>query len=342
MLQLKSKLKISWSYSICILVAAVLLLQVACTRDPQSKTPHDRKLRVIAIFATPIEEPWDKAIHDALLKAQLNLSIDYKWTDNVSQNEFEKTLRQYAEERNDLIVGDAFASEEIVRRVARDYPGIAFCFGSGLGPVAPNFSVFDNWIHEPAYLAGLIAGKLTKSNIIGIVGGFPIPEVNRIANAFILGAKEANPNVKFKVAFIGSWFDPPKAKNATHVILSQGADVIYAERAGVIEACDEAKIPVIGNLTDQSRASEMVVTSVVWDMWPTVNHVIELVRSGKFTAENYAEWSMMSKGGARLAQFAAWERRLNKNIIDMVNKRADEIITGRFRVPIDEFEPKSQ
>ena len=98
--------------------------------------------------------------------------------------------------------------------VAADYPDIAFVFGSGGGPAEPNFSVFDNWIHEPAYLAGMIAGGVTESNVLGVVGGYPVPEVNRIVNAFIAGAQETNEDVDVKVTFLNSWFDPAAAKEA--------------------------------------------------------------------------------------------------------------------------------
>ena len=81
-------------------------------------------------------------------------------------------------------------------------------------PAAPNFGVFDNWIQEPAFLSGMIAGKMTKTGVVGAVAAMAIPEVNRLVNAFFAGAKEVNPDVKKKVAFIGSFFDPPKAKEA--------------------------------------------------------------------------------------------------------------------------------
>ena len=106
----------------------------------------------------------------------------------------ERVLRETAEQdAPDIIFGDAFGNEEAVRAVAADYPDIAFVFGSGGGPAEPNFSVFDNWIHEPAYLAGMIAGGVTQSNVLGVVGGYPVPEVNRIVNAFIAGAQEVEP-----------------------------------------------------------------------------------------------------------------------------------------------------
>ena len=115
----------------------------------------------------------------------------------------ERTLREIATtDKPDIIIGDAFGNEAPVRAVAKDFPDIAFAFGSGEAEVAPNFSVFDNWIHDPAYLAGMLAGGKTTSNTIGVVGGMPVPEVNRIINAFIAGAQSTNPKVVVKVAFI--------------------------------------------------------------------------------------------------------------------------------------------
>ena len=100
--------------------------------------------------------------------------------------------------------------------------------------------MFDNWIHEPAYLAGMLAGGLTKSNVIGVVAAMPIAEVNRLANAFILGAQSVNPDVTALVSFINSFYDPATAKEAAVAQIGAGADVLYAERAGVIEAASEA------------------------------------------------------------------------------------------------------
>ena len=86
--------------------------------------------------------------------------------------------------------------------------------------------MFDNYIQEPAYLSGMVAGGMTKSNKIGLVGGFPIPEVNRLMHAFMAGAKEVNPKAEFTVTFINSWFDPPKAKEAAFAMIDKGADAV--------------------------------------------------------------------------------------------------------------------
>jgi hypothetical protein len=191
------------------------------------------KIKVAAIYTVPFEQQWVSRIHKALKAAEARGEIEYKASENVSNADYERVMREYATGGNQLIVGEAFAVEAAARKVAKDFPKTSFLLGSSGKPQAPNFSVFDNYIQEPAYLSGMIAGGMTKTNKIGMVGGFPIPEVNRLMNAFMAGAKETNPKVEFTVSFINSWFDPPKAKEAAFAMIDKGADVMYAERFGV-------------------------------------------------------------------------------------------------------------
>jgi len=109
------------------------------------------KIKVAAIYTLPVEQQWISRIHKALNAAAERGDIEYVWSENVANNDYERVMREYAEGGQQLIVGE----------------------------------VFDNWIHEPSYLTGMIAGATTKSNVIGMVGGYAIPEVNRLMNAFM-------------------------------------------------------------------------------------------------------------------------------------------------------------
>jgi basic membrane protein A len=305
---------------------------------------NEGKLSVFGAYATPIEEPWDGVIHAALQKAQDDGKINYSYTEDIGYaGDMERVLRETADQQKpDIIFGDAFGNEEAVRRVAADYPDIAFVFGSGLGPADPNFSVFDNWIHEPAYLAGMLAGGMTKSNTIGIVGGYPVPEVNRLVNAFIAGAKDTNPDAKVLVTFINSWFDPAAAKEAALAQIDSGADVLYAERFGVIEAAAENNLWAIGNMSDQNElAPQNVITSVSWNMDPTVDYVLKQVAAGVFTAQDLKDFSMMAKGGASLASYHDTESKIPPDLLQKVADREKEIQNGLFRVDIDEAQPQA-
>ena len=299
-------------------------------------------LKVAAVFATPIEEPWDNQIHVALLKAEKQLGIEYKWSENVQEADFARVMREYAQKGFQLVVGDAFAAERIARQVAKSFPKVAFLFGSGAGPAEPNFGVFDNWIQEPAFLSGMIAGKMTKTGVVGAVAAMAIPEVNRLVNAFFAGAKEVNPDVKKKVAFIGSFFDPPKAKEAAIAQIEAKADVIYAERFGVIEACKDKGVYAISNMSDQSSiAPDTVITGPVWDMFPTIEQAVKLVKAGVFTAQDYGDFSRMGKGGSDLAPYHDWDAKLPADVRALVAQRRQDILDGNFRVDVDEGTPTS-
>ena len=300
-------------------------------------------IKVFGAFATAIEEPWDGVIHSALQKEAAAGRITYDFTDDIGYaGDMERVLTEIAErDKPAIIFGDAFGNEEAVRRVAAKYPDIAFVFGSGGGPADPNLSVFDNWIHEPAYLAGMLAGGLTKTDTVGVVGGYPVPEVNRITNAFIAGAQAQNPDVEVKVTFINSWFDPAAAKEAALAQVDAGADVLYAERAGVIEAASENDLLAIGNMSDQrEQAPEHVVTSVTWNMEPTVKYVIDQVMADAYTAQDLKDFSMVAKGGADLADINADVMGgVPKELVEAVQAKEAEIKSGAFRVDINEAQP---
>ena len=321
--------------ALAVTVAAMLSATASAAPAP---------LKVFGAFATPIEEPWDGVIHAALTRADKAGQVDYTFTDDIGYSgNMERVLRQVAGKNKPAIIfGDAFGTEEAVRRVAKAYPKIAFVFGSGGGPANPNFSVFDNWIHEPAYLLGVLAGSLTKTNRLGIVAGYPVPEVNRLSNAFISGAHSVNKKAVVKVTFINSWFDPATAKEAALAQIAARVDAIYAERAGVIEAAKQRNIIAFGNMSDQkSIAPRNVVSSAVWNMNPTVQYVIRQVRAGSYTGVDLKDFSMMAQGGASLAP-------INRNVIKggvparlvtKVKGLQAKIKSGNLRVDINEAQP---
>lgn len=329
---------------VVIFTLLVTVLLAACQpAAPEVEAPASTEAPLFfGAYATAIEEPWDGVIHEALQKAAEEGKITYEYTDDIGYSgDMERILREVAEEKQPAaIFGDAFGNEEAVRRVGADYPEIAFVFGSGLGPSEPNVAVFDNWIHEPAYLCGLMAGGLTETGTIGVVGGLPVPEVNRIVNAFIDGVKEVNPDATVLVSFINSWFDPAAAKEAALAQIDNGADVLFAERFGVIDAAVENGLYAFGNMSDQYELGpDYVVNSPVWNMTPTVEYVINQVKGGTFTAQDLKDFSMVAKGGASLAPWHGMDEVLPADILALVEQREQEIKDGLFRVNIDEATP---
>jgi basic membrane lipoprotein Med (substrate-binding protein (PBP1-ABC) superfamily) len=300
------------------------------------------KLKVAAVYTVPFEQQWVGRIHKALKAAEARGEIEYKATENVANADYERVMREYATAGNQLVVGEAFAVEAAARKVAKDFPKTMFLLGSSGKPVAPNFSVFDNYIQEPAYLTGMIAGGMTKSNRIGLVGGFPIPEVNRLMHAFMAGAKETNPKVEFTVAFINSWFDPPKAKEAAFAMIDKGADVMYAERFGVSDAAKEKKVFAIGNVIDtQAQYPETVVASALWNMEPTIDRAIALAKSGQFKAEDYGVYSTMKHKGSELSPLGTFASKIPAEVVAKVKAKEADIRAGKTTIKVDDSQPKS-
>ncbi|MEQ9433103.1 BMP family protein, partial [Thalassospira sp.] len=227
-----------------VMAAAAAVVSFGLGTPAQAADP----LKVSAIYTVPVEQQWVSRIHKALNAAKDRGEISYEFSENVANTDYERVMREYAENGSNLIVGEVFGVERAARKVAAQYPETAFLMGSSFAPEADNFSVFDNFIHEPSYLVGMAAGAATKSNKIGMVGGFAIPEVNRLMHAFMEGAKSVNPDVEFMVTFINSWYDPPKAKEAAFAMIDKGADIMYAERFGVSDAAKERGILAVGNV----------------------------------------------------------------------------------------------
>ncbi|MFO1284823.1 MAG: BMP family protein [Burkholderiales bacterium] len=300
------------------------------------------KLKVAAIYTVPVEQQWVSRIHKALNAARDRGEIEYVFSEKVANADYERVMREFAEKGNTLVVGESFAVEAAARKVAKDYPKVSFLMGSSGKPQAPNFAVFDNYIQEPAYLTGMVAGGMTKSNKIGMVGGYPIPEVNRLMHAFMAGAKETNPKVEFYVTFIGSWFDPPKAKEAAFAMIEKGADVMYAERFGVSDAAKEKGKLAIGNVINtQPQYPDTVVASALWNMEPTIDRAIKAVKDAKFKAEDYGPYSTMKHKGSELAPLGTFDAKVPKEIKDKVAAKEKAILEGKFSVKVVETEPKS-
>ena len=324
-----------------ILAAASAILGLAiATGAPVALA--QAKLKVAAIYTVPVEQQWVSRIHKALNAAKDRGEIEYVFSEKVANADYERVMREFAEKGNTLIVGESFAVEAAARKVAKDYPKVSFLMGSSGKVQPPNFSVFDNYIQEPAYLTGMIAGAMTKTNKIGMVGGYPIPEVNRLMHAFMAGATETNPKVEFMVTFIGSWFDPPKAKEAAFAMIEKGADVMYAERFGVSDAAKEKGKLAIGNVINtQADYPNTVVASALWNMEPTIDRAIKAVKGGTFKPEDYGPYSLMKNKGSELAPLGTFEGKVPKDTMDKVKAKEKAILDGKFAVKVVETEPKT-
>jgi basic membrane lipoprotein Med (substrate-binding protein (PBP1-ABC) superfamily) len=295
------------------------------------------KVKVAGIHASPVENAWNSRIHLALNQAAADGTIDYAFSEGVSGTDYARAMREYAEQGVQLIWGESYAVEREARDVAADYPDIAFLMGSSGGPEGDNFGVFGTRNHEAAYLAGMLAGKMSSSNVFGSVGGYPIPEVNLLINAFRFGVKEVNADAKFLNGFIGAWFDPAKAKEAAIAQIDAGADILFGERIGTADGAKEKGVKAIGSLIDYTpRYPGTVFANAIWNYRPTVDAIVADVAGGKPVGRDYTEYSFMKHGGNEL-NFV--EAEVPADAIPPMREKEAAIRSGAFEVPIDPSEP---
>jgi len=294
-------------------------------------------VKVAGIYTVPVENAWNSRLHTAMQEADKAGSIKYSFSESVANTDYPRAMRQYADEGAQLIVGESYGVERDARQVAKDYPETGFLMGSSGGPDGNNFSVFGTWNHEAAYLTGILAGYLTKTNILGAVGGHPIPEVNRLIHAFRDGVRETKPDAKFLVGFIGTWFDPPKAKESGLAQIDAGADILFGERIGTADAAAERKILAVGSLIDYSeRYPGTVFANAMWNFRPIVEAAAADVGANNIVARDYSEYSFMKHGGNDII----FDKSMvpDEAVALMESKRA-AIRAGTLEVRIDDSEP---
>ena len=329
--------------TILIVVAAIIIVAAYMAFSPKAPpTTPTGKIKVAVIYVTPIEEPWNTVMHEAMSWASSSLNIEYVYSEKVDTADVERVIREYITAGYDIIIPHSWGYHPVTIKVAKEYSKVAFAQGSGPLDLEypPNVVLYDYWIQDASYIAGVIAGNMTKTNIIGVVAAYPVPDVNRLVNAFAAGAKSINPKVNIKVIYIESWFDPVKGKEAAKALIDEGADFIYAERYGPFEAAKEAiqkgkTVYCFGNIVDQSRlAPEVVLASVVWDLKTFIKHLVEMKRSGEWKGGVY-NWGM-KEGWAKLVWNQALKSKVPKEIVSLTERIQDDIVNERLKVPIYE------
>ena len=312
--------------------AATLALPVYFRRVNAQTT-----IRVVGVHASPVENAWNSRIHLAMQEAAAAGLIEYEFSEGVAATDYPRAMREYAESGVQLVWGESYAVEREAREVAADYPGTAFLMGSSGGPEGDNFGVFGTRNHEAAYLAGMLAGTMSESNVFGSVGGYPIPEVNLLINAFRLGVQEVNSDATFLNGFIGAWFDPARAQEAAIAQIDAGADILFGERIGTADGAQARGVKAIGSLIDYTpRYPDTVFANAIWNYGPTIAAIVADIQAGTPVGRDYTEYSFMSYGGNELIYVADM---VPAGAIPAMEAKQAAIQAGEFDVPIDPEEP---
>lgn len=327
-----------------LVIFLVVAVAGVCGISQAAEKPTD--VRIGIITPTVLEEPWNTSFLQALERVQKaaphGLKIKWDFTENVFNPDAERVLMEYAKTGKYDIIWSHSVYPKAVERLHKKFPEILWVMaGAGNKAYGENTYWVEMNIQEPAYLMGMIAGKLTKTNTIGTVISYPYPNENMPANAFIEGAKSVNPKIKAKATYIDSWFDPPKAKEAALAQIAAGADQIYALSFGPFEACREKGIQAYGHYVDQqSMDPDTIVVSAMalWD--PGVNFVIDEWYEHKVDGKKYNGpmepmiW-FMDKGGADISPLGIWTKKLPPALVKEVEAKRTEIKSGKFKVPFN-------
>ena len=192
--------------------------------------PKPEPLKIAFAYVGPVGDGGWTFAHDnarKAIEAKFGDKVKTSFVENVPESaDAERVLRDMASQGNKLIFGTTFGYMEPMLKVAPDFKDVKFEHATGFKQ-ADNMRTYDSRTYEGAYMAGIIAGTMTKSNTLGIVASIPIPEVIRNINAFTLGAQSTNPKIKTKVVWVNGWFDPPKETEAATALINGGADVLF-------------------------------------------------------------------------------------------------------------------
>jgi basic membrane protein A and related proteins len=192
--------------------------------------PKPEPLKIAFAYVGPVGDGGWTFAHDngrKALEAEFGDKISTSFVENVPESaDAERVIREMATSGNKLIFGTTFGYMETMLKLAPEFPDVKFEHATGYKQ-ADNMRTYDSRTYEGAYMAGVIAGKMTKTNTLGVVASIPIPEVIRNINSFTLGAQSSNPKVKTKVVWVNGWFDPPKETEAATSLINGGADVLF-------------------------------------------------------------------------------------------------------------------
>ncbi len=245
-----------------------------------------------------------------------------------------RVITSLADKGHNPIFANSFGYMDAMVEVAKKYPNIIFMHCSGY-KTAPNLGTYFGRIEEARYLSGIVAGKMTKSNIIGYVAAYPIPEVIRGINSFTLGAQSVNPGVTVRVVWTQTWYDPALERSAADSLLDVGADILtmHQDTPAAIQAAKDKNKLAIGYHSDMSKyAPETFLTAPVWNWGGYYKYVAERVHDG--TWQSSQDMWGMKEGLVDLAPFGP---KVPEDVKAIVAEKKQMIIDGKlmpFQGPI--------
>ncbi|ABE43434.1 BMP family ABC transporter substrate-binding protein [Polaromonas sp. JS666] len=297
---------------------------------PAASAPAPAKaepLKIAFAYVGPVGDGGWSFAHDNGRKAvekEFGDKVVTKFVESVPESaDAERVIRDLAGEGNKLIFGTTFGYMESMLKVAADNKGIKFEHATGY-KTAENMRTYDSRTYEGAYMAGVIAGKMTKSNTLGVVGSVPIPEVVRNINSFTLGAQSSNPKIKTKVVWVNEWFNPGKETEAATSLINGGADVLFqnTDSPAVLKTAQEKGKRAFGWDSDMTAYGPKAhLGSAVINWGPYYIKATRDALEGKWQTSPDKIWWGVKEGAIDMVSIA-------EDVPAETKKRIDEIKAG--------------
>jgi simple sugar transport system substrate-binding protein len=292
---------------------------VAATLAATTVAYAQEKLKVGFIYVGPVGDFGWSYQHDQARQAiekKFAGKIETSYLESVPENDSERAIEQLARTGHNLIFTTSFGYMEPTLNVAKKFPKVKFEHATGFKR-ADNVSTYAAKFHEGRYIIGQIAGKTTKTNTIGYIVSFPIPEVVAGVNAFMLGAQSVNPNLKVKIVWVNSWFDPGKEADAAKALIAQGADVLvqHTDSAAAMQEAEKAGVHAFGQASDMAKFGPKAQLSAIVDDWTTYySGRVQAALEGTWKSTD--TWGGLAEDMVHMAAYA--------NMPDDVKKMAEE------------------
>jgi len=332
-------------FLVLLSLAAVLVFsacggQAATPTQEEAAPTEEETVRVALVLDGKIDDMgWNQAGYEGLKQAEEDYGVEISYSEEIPIPDFEKALRDYASQGYDMIICHSSIAKDAVMNTANDYPDIAFLWTDG-DETLDNLAVIRPLAHEASYLAGMLAGEMTESNTVGMVGGIDIPSTHRSFAAFEAGLNDVNPDAELLVNWIGSFLDVSAGKEAALSQIESGADVIFGngdgQNIGVLQAASEEEVWAIGAVRDQFEvAPNVVLTSVEWGFRDGISSVVGDFVDGNFEGKIY---EISLEEGADLSPYHDNADAIPEDVKSMLEDKREEILSGEFEVPNIPFE----
>jgi len=319
-----------WFDSPTITFCAAIAMIAGCGKPAEES--GERRLKAGFVYISPVGDAGWTYAHDQGRAEMEKLPYveSVRTVESVAETaDATRVMTQLAAQGCNLIFATSYGYMDQTAAAARQFPEVVFMHCSG-HKTSPNMSTYFGKMYQARYLSGLVAGKMTETDLIGYVAAHPIPEVIRGINAFTLGVKKVNPEAKVRVVWTYTWFDPPKERQAAVSLIEVGADVIaqHQDTPGPQQAAEEAGKYSIGYNVDMARfAPRAHLTGAVWDWGVVYTAVAEAVHGGTWT--NRPIWWGIETGLVGLAPYGPM---VPDEIRQMVEEEKQKIAGGELKI----------